>query len=285
LDTNTEKDIQKALQNLVKGRSSLSIAHRLSTIASADLILVLRDGQIVEQGTHKELLALDGMFAAMWADQVSTSSEHAPSIRAASKREPSGYNVDAAVTRDQDDEVDTSEQPQLVDTSEPNDDANRHAVPESSTIALPEKPTTIATDAPANVGAVAFPSPVAAESGSIIPSPGDPSPPLSATPPVAGVTFDSSSRNATPDPESEPKRKRISSQNFQKLARRISLTAQMTRRQASTSSMLSGIPGLKRDGSPRVSTDDVAARVSTDSPAGSIKDKKEKKEKKEKKRK
>ncbi|KAJ2937028.1 hypothetical protein H1R20_g54, partial [Candolleomyces eurysporus] len=72
LDTSTEKDIQKALQNLVRGRSSLSIAHRLSTIANADLILVLKDGQIAEQGTHKELLALDGIFATMWADQVSS---------------------------------------------------------------------------------------------------------------------------------------------------------------------------------------------------------------------
>jgi len=72
LDTSTEKDIQKALQNLMKGRSSLSIAHRLSTIASADLILVLKNGEIIEQGNHKELLTLDGVFASMWADQVSS---------------------------------------------------------------------------------------------------------------------------------------------------------------------------------------------------------------------
>ncbi|EDR09151.1 uncharacterized protein LACBIDRAFT_249450, partial [Laccaria bicolor S238N-H82] len=80
LDTSTEKDIQKALQNLMKGRSSLSIAHRLSTIASADLILVLKDGHIVEQGTHKELMALDGIFASMWADQVSSTEDPPVSI-------------------------------------------------------------------------------------------------------------------------------------------------------------------------------------------------------------
>ncbi|GJJ06282.1 hypothetical protein Clacol_000473 [Clathrus columnatus] len=71
LDTSTEKDIQKALQNLVKGRSSLSIAHRLSTIAAADIILVLKDGQIVESGNFRDLLAQGGVFAAMWEDQVS----------------------------------------------------------------------------------------------------------------------------------------------------------------------------------------------------------------------
>ncbi|KAF8308376.1 hypothetical protein DL93DRAFT_2171132 [Clavulina sp. PMI_390] len=72
LDTTTEKDIQKALQNLLTGRSSLSIAHRLSTIANSDIILVLKDGEIIESGTHKSLLAANGTFATMWAEQIST---------------------------------------------------------------------------------------------------------------------------------------------------------------------------------------------------------------------
>ncbi|KAG8907443.1 hypothetical protein FRB99_004238 [Tulasnella sp. 403] len=75
LDTATEKDIQKALQNLLHGRTSISIAHRLSTIATADIILVLKNGQIIESGSHRELLARNGVFASMWAKQVESSPE------------------------------------------------------------------------------------------------------------------------------------------------------------------------------------------------------------------
>ncbi|KZT56173.1 P-loop containing nucleoside triphosphate hydrolase protein [Calocera cornea HHB12733] len=70
LDTATERDIQKALNHLVKGRSSLTIAHRLSTIANADIILVLKDGQIIERCSHGELLEMNGAFANMWAEHV-----------------------------------------------------------------------------------------------------------------------------------------------------------------------------------------------------------------------
>ncbi|KAG8763174.1 hypothetical protein FRC11_005712 [Ceratobasidium sp. 423] len=72
LDTSTERDIQKALQNLTHGRSSVSIAHRLSTIVNSDLILVFHQGEVVEYGTHRELVERDGRFAAMWADQISS---------------------------------------------------------------------------------------------------------------------------------------------------------------------------------------------------------------------
>ena len=69
VDTRTEERIQKAMDNLMAGRTSFVIAHRLSTIKSADLILVIRDGDIVEQGTHEELLALGGLYAELYNSQ------------------------------------------------------------------------------------------------------------------------------------------------------------------------------------------------------------------------
>ena len=69
VDTRTEERIQKAMDNLMAGRTSFVIAHRLSTIKSADLTLVIRDGDIVEQGTHEELLALGGFYAELYNSQ------------------------------------------------------------------------------------------------------------------------------------------------------------------------------------------------------------------------
>ena len=69
VDTRTERLIQKAMGKLVKGRTSFIIAHRLSTIVNADRILVLRDGDIVEQGTHRELLNLNGFYKELYDSQ------------------------------------------------------------------------------------------------------------------------------------------------------------------------------------------------------------------------
>lgn len=69
VDTRTEVLIQKAMENLMKGRTSFIIAHRLSTIRDADLILVMKDGDIVEQGSHRELLALNGFYAELYNSQ------------------------------------------------------------------------------------------------------------------------------------------------------------------------------------------------------------------------
>lgn len=69
VDTRTEERIQAAMDNLMSGRTSFVIAHRLSTIKSADLILVIRDGDIVEQGSHDELLALGGFYAELYNSQ------------------------------------------------------------------------------------------------------------------------------------------------------------------------------------------------------------------------
>jgi len=75
LDTQTERDIQDSLLAMGEGRSVITIAHRLSTIADADQIIVLEAGVIVEQGTHDQLLANNGRYAAMWARQSSEEEE------------------------------------------------------------------------------------------------------------------------------------------------------------------------------------------------------------------
>ena len=69
VDTRTEIEIQKAMDNLMKGRTSFVIAHRLSTIRDADLILVMKDGDIIEQGNHEELLAANGFYANLYNSQ------------------------------------------------------------------------------------------------------------------------------------------------------------------------------------------------------------------------
>jgi ABC-type transport system involved in Fe-S cluster assembly fused permease/ATPase subunit len=278
LDTSTEKDIQKALQILVQGRSSVSIAHRLSTIASSDIILVLKDGQIAEQGNFKELIEIeDGVFASMWADQVTSSDDHATG---SVKKRVSGYSVgtvdrtsknvegpEGIVAEDINLAPDFSEVVQRGPDGPAGDTlpVSEVTMEESKVVDEPE------STEPSAVPATVFMFPTSAEPSEIVE-------PIPVSAP--SVTFGSSvnsppSRSGTPDPESDPKRKRISSQNFQRLARRLSLT---TRRQGSSSSIISGIPGLgKRDSSPKVSVDDASrgeastARNSTDSPAGSLK--------------
>lgn len=69
IDTRTEIQIQKAMDNLMNGRTSFIIAHRLSTIKNADLILVMNHGDIIEQGTHEELLAKNGCYADLYNSQ------------------------------------------------------------------------------------------------------------------------------------------------------------------------------------------------------------------------
>lgn len=73
VDTRTEVRIQKAMDNLMKGRTSFIIAHRLSTIRDADLILVMKDGDIIEQGNHEELLAQNGFYAELYNSQFERS--------------------------------------------------------------------------------------------------------------------------------------------------------------------------------------------------------------------
>jgi len=281
LDTSTEKDIQKALQNLQRGRSSLSIAHRLSTIASADVILVLKNGQIIEQGSHRELLAQDGVFAAMWADQVSTSGDPTASIgdQSVKKDAVSGHSGDQTEILAQDEVEDQAREPDVfVDTSEaaPADLPSTEDSGEALPVPFQESVASQANEsvAPASL---AFPT-----SDSTQQSLSERT--VSQSQSAGGVTFEDSanappSRTATPDPDAEPKRKRIASQNFQRFARKISLT---TRRQGSGSL----IPGIKRDDSStqQLPQDGTDARNSNDSNAASVqsdigKKKKDKKEK------
>ncbi len=69
VDTRTETRIQQAMNTLMKGRTSFVIAHRLSTIKDADIILVMKDGDIIEQGNHEELLNKGGFYAELYNSQ------------------------------------------------------------------------------------------------------------------------------------------------------------------------------------------------------------------------
>jgi ATP-binding cassette subfamily B protein len=69
LDSESEALIQDALWKLMEGRTAIVVAHRLSTIQKMDRIIVMDDGKVIEQGTHKELLALNGQYASLWARQ------------------------------------------------------------------------------------------------------------------------------------------------------------------------------------------------------------------------
>ncbi|TCD69265.1 hypothetical protein EIP91_008200 [Steccherinum ochraceum] len=351
LDTSTEKDIQKALQHLVEGRSSLSIAHRLSTISSADLILVLKDGQIIEQGTHSELIALDGVFAAMWADQVSSSD-----TASSHKKEPvTGYSVgqdDVSVVKTETEGVadvnpvvaeeaaaETHEAQTEADTPGPvvdeatitpvsfptsEDPAPAEALEGDATapVTFPsaeEAPAPVAfpsEDAPVTPP-VAFPAtesgtPFAfptAESAAPVTFPGSDEAASQHAPSLAdrggspGVTFQNAPtppRTGTPDmSQDDGKRRRtLSTQGIQRLARRISVSG---RRQGSVAGSIiaNAIPILRREntnaskdeGSARPSVEGTSTPGITDSPAPSFiqpegtKSPKSKKEKKDQKRK
>ena len=69
IDTMTEIRIQKAFEKMMRGRTSFIVAHRLSTIKNADIILVMKDGHIIEQGSHEELLSKNGFYATLYNSQ------------------------------------------------------------------------------------------------------------------------------------------------------------------------------------------------------------------------
>ena len=75
VDTRTEQIIQRAFDKLTEGRTSFVIAHRLSTIRNADIILVMKEGNIVEHGNHDKLMKLDGFYAELYNSQFSEEAE------------------------------------------------------------------------------------------------------------------------------------------------------------------------------------------------------------------
>ena len=75
IDTRTEQKIQNAFAKMMEGRTSFIVAHRLSTIQNADVILVMQDGHIIEQGNHEELLAKGGFYADLYNSQFESTTE------------------------------------------------------------------------------------------------------------------------------------------------------------------------------------------------------------------
>jgi ATP-binding cassette subfamily B (MDR/TAP) protein 6 len=79
LDTKTERNIQNSLKKISENRTTIVIAHRLSTITHANKIIVLKNGEVVESGTHSDLLSLnDGLYASMWNQQLQSFDEEKP---------------------------------------------------------------------------------------------------------------------------------------------------------------------------------------------------------------
>jgi ATP-binding cassette subfamily B protein len=92
VDTRTEVLIQKAMEQLTTNRTSFVIAHRLSTVRNADVILVMKDGDIVEQGKHEELLAANGVYASIYKSQFDTGIvEDTPGVVLPIRDLPSGH--------------------------------------------------------------------------------------------------------------------------------------------------------------------------------------------------
>lgn len=81
LDTETERNIQSALNQVCANRTTIIVAHRLSTIIHADEILVLKDGEIVERGRHEELIKFNGVYQKMWESQLKNNQDDASSSK------------------------------------------------------------------------------------------------------------------------------------------------------------------------------------------------------------
>ena len=94
IDTRTEIKIQNAFAKMMQGRTSFIVAHRLSTIREADIILVMKDGSIIEQGNHEELLEKNGFYAKLYNSQFAPRSQRAPLRRTCWRSAPTGLSPD-----------------------------------------------------------------------------------------------------------------------------------------------------------------------------------------------
>lgn len=83
LDSTTEREVQTALKEAARGRTTIAVAHRLSTIANADVILIFNEGEIVERGTHDQLIARNGIYASLWRRQIGEGGEAEPALERA----------------------------------------------------------------------------------------------------------------------------------------------------------------------------------------------------------
>ncbi|CAO1617757.1 unnamed protein product [Jaminaea pallidilutea] len=119
LDSQTERQLQAALQVLMEGKTSVTIAHRLSTIVNSDVILVLSKGAVIEAGSHEELLAQGGKYSEMWRTQVETDKERAANAERAGGKEAAGEANGKAK--------------QVEDSSPPADDKGDGAAAEQAT--------------------------------------------------------------------------------------------------------------------------------------------------------
>lgn len=116
IDAETEALIQTALRKLTAGRTTFVVAHRLSTIQHADLILVINDGQIIEQGTHDELIKQKGKYVALWSKQLSKDVQEAGKILAVDERDEALIDLD-------EDDVSPGHDPHLEQGCESDDDS------------------------------------------------------------------------------------------------------------------------------------------------------------------
>jgi hypothetical protein len=237
-------------------------------------ILVLKDGQIVEQGSHKDLLGLDGIFASMWADQISASDDPAVSLgNEGAKKEASSHSVDLEPTGQPGIGPDPTDSAQQVAGAFETPSASD---PSYAAVSDPQDATTVLSASPPAL--VTFPT------SDDMASKRDAAAPTVSFPADLDQPAISS---ATQDPDGETKRKTMATQNFQRLARRISLRT--GKRQGSSSSS-SFIPGFGRKESSKDETSSLrgegSGRDSMDSHGGSeivegdkTKSKKEKKDK------
>lgn len=261
LDTETEREIQKSLAELAQNRSSLSIAHRLSTIINSDIIVVMKNGQVIERGNYKELVELDGQFATMWKKQIFTEAEflaetHRPAVAAAAAigLGKSDEQAEAAAETAAEEEVNIQRSSPPSTVAEGDDERSSSDKADESgqegsqpdNKSKPQQAFPAAGDEPsAHATTLVDLSP--AEGG---PSPLAETPPMTRTPSVTSSHIrDPATETDQNEPEEGKRRKRLSS--LKGFVRRMSEERAPLLRSNSTKSSKSGKSGLSTSTTPR----------------------------------